>query len=91
MSIAERAAFQIARVKFFNVRNGWGRAITRRDGRRVYIPLQALHDAGLVTLEPGAIIEVALDEIDQNHVERVRLTESAVEEKPKPVPKKHRA
>lgn len=72
MAIGEKTRFQSARVLFYNVRHGWGRAVTG-SGRKVYIPRQALIDEGVVTLESGATIEVALDELNPQRAEHVRL------------------
>jgi cold shock CspA family protein len=84
MAIAEKTALQPAKVLFYDARHGYGKCITHRDGRKVYISFQAMRDAGLVTLTPGAVIEIGLDEFDERRVERVRLPEV----KPSPAKKK---
>jgi cold shock CspA family protein len=87
MATAEQqVVFQTARVLFFDPRKGYGRAITGL-GRRVYIPAQAMSDAGLVALEPGTTVFVMLDEHRRTHVERIKLPELAPVA-PKPTKKK---
>jgi len=70
--------FQSARVMFFNVRRGYGRVQT--SDSRVYLPLQALRDAGLLTLERDTVVEVKLDDQKPARVEQLRI--------PAPVPTK---
>ena len=58
-----------ARVVFYDPRRGCGAAVLIDDGRRVRIPLQAMHDARLITLDSGDVIYVELDDIDPRRVE----------------------
>jgi cold shock CspA family protein len=81
MAIGEATRFQPAKVLFFNVRAGYGKAITRT-GRKVRVPLGALHEARLLTLDPGQEVYVSLDEHDHTRVEALRLPEPPVEQKP---------
>jgi cold shock CspA family protein len=81
MAIEERNRYEPARVLFFNVRAGYGKAITCT-GRRVRVPLSALREARLLTLDPGQEVYVSLDEHDHTRVEALRLPEPPVEQKP---------
>jgi hypothetical protein len=71
MAIETKAVFQSARLLFYDARRGWGRAVTN-DGRKIYIPSQALIDAGVVTLDRG-LIEVMLDEHNPLRAESIRV------------------
>jgi|HubBroStandDraft_6_1064221.scaffolds.fasta_scaffold1085389_2 hypothetical protein len=81
-TIAEKPIFQPATVVYFDSRRGTGRC-TLWTGRRARIPLSAMREARLITLDQGDSIFVSLDELDKGRVEVLRLPAPApVEEKP---------
>jgi hypothetical protein len=85
MPIAEQTEYQSARVLFYDPRRGFGKAVTSF-GRRVDITFQSVKDAGVITLERGAWIEVQLDAHRPARIERMRVPERA----PIPAPPKKR-
>jgi hypothetical protein len=78
MPIEERSNFEQARVVYFDSRRGTGRCITRT-GRHARIPLSAVRQANLITLDPGDEIFIVVDELNPQRVEKLTL--------PKPEPR----
>lgn len=81
MAIEERRYYEPARVIYFDSRRGTGRCHTKA-GRTARIPLAAVREANLITLDPGDEIFVCLDERNPARVDRLHLPIPAREEKP---------
>jgi len=80
MAIEERRHYESATVLYFDARRGTGRAITFT-GRKVRIPLGAVREANIITLDEGDEIFVCLDEHNATRVDKMHLPVPAVEEK----------
>jgi hypothetical protein len=81
MAIEERHHYELARVVFFDARRGTGHAITLT-GRKVRIPLGAVREAGVITLDAGDQIFVCVDEHDRTRVDRLCMPDPAAEKQP---------
>jgi cold shock CspA family protein len=86
MAIEEtKSRYERARVLYFDSRRGEGYCLTQA-GKKARIPLSAVNEANLITLDEGDEIQVCIDEHNRNRIDRLRLPEPAAAPEPPPRP-----